>query len=52
MLVAENGISSHRYETSRKMTKLKAMDIDLHLAVIAFIVISGVSFHYMIHIFN
>lgn len=52
MFVAENGISSHRYETSRNMLKLKAMDIDLHLSVISFIVISGVFFHYVIKALN
>ncbi|KAI8642504.1 hypothetical protein BD408DRAFT_387061 [Parasitella parasitica] len=51
MFVAENGISAHRYETSRKMSKLKAMDIDLHLAVISFIAISAITFHYMINTF-
>ncbi|KAF1798556.1 hypothetical protein FB192DRAFT_1475545 [Mucor lusitanicus] len=51
MFVAENGISSHRYESSRNMSKLKAMDLDLHFAVIAFIAITGITFHYMINAF-
>lgn len=52
MLVAENGISAHRYEVSRNMSTLKAMDIDLHLAVLAFLVITAITFHYAINIFS
>ncbi|EPB85509.1 hypothetical protein HMPREF1544_07692 [Mucor circinelloides 1006PhL] len=52
MFVAENGISSHRYESSRNMPKLKAMDIDLHFTVIAFIIVTGITFHYMINTFS
>ncbi|CEP08406.1 hypothetical protein [Parasitella parasitica] len=51
MFVAENGISAHRYETSRKMSKLKAMDIDLHLAVVILVATSAITFHYMINTF-
>jgi hypothetical protein len=51
MLVSTNGISQHRYESSRNMSKIKAMDLDLHFAVLSFIVISGFTFHYMINSF-
>jgi hypothetical protein len=51
MLVASNGIAQHRYEPSRNMSRIKAMDLDLHFAVLAFIVLNGFTFHYMINSF-
>lgn len=46
----EKGIAHHRFEVSRNISKLKAMDIDLHLTVLVSILISGYTFYSIIQL--
>ncbi|KAI7896537.1 uncharacterized protein EV154DRAFT_434512 [Mucor mucedo] len=52
MFASDKGISHHRYEVSRKISKIKSTNIDLHFTVFSFAVLSGVTFYFMIYFFK
>lgn len=45
MYTSIDGVSEHRIETSRKMSTIKAYDIDLHATVVSFIALIGYSLY-------
>jgi hypothetical protein len=48
MFTSDKGIAHHRFEVSRNIPKLKAMDIDLHFTVIVSVLVSGFTFYFII----
>ncbi|KAI9246619.1 hypothetical protein EDC94DRAFT_550447 [Helicostylum pulchrum] len=49
MFASHKGIAHHRFEVSRHISTLKAMDIDLHATVLTFIALTGFTFHKIIN---
>lgn len=50
MFASHEGIAHHRFEVSRHISTLKAMDIDLHATVMTFIALTGFTFHKIINV--
>lgn len=48
MFASDKGVSHHRFEVSRNLSKVKSMDWDLHLTVLVFIGLSGVTFYHVV----
>jgi hypothetical protein len=50
MYASKDGVAEHRYEPSRNMSTMKAMDIDLHATVLFFFILTGYTVYSVIRL--